>query len=301
MKPIAIKGLHKLSVLAIVLLIIVSCGNKSNQDKSLVLLSETAVDSLDNIIKDEIVSYKWKISLDHHRMAKEEEAYTPPAIATIFSDSKINSSILENNDPLVAIDLPFKFLAFSEPDLNSVYIAYTSADFISKRHDLPFSLLSEFKSRQDLVLNHFHKSTISEVDLDQVTKGYAIIKIKSDFDFKETVNKLKETINGISGTKTFGVIDYKKDAETFDIELNPTTLIFFGAPEPGAKAMKNTPKLGLDAFCQKLIILENQEGEVWVAFNDIEKLSRLYYNKSTLPQKTINRRLKKTITGSIQK
>jgi len=301
MKPIAIKGLHKLSVLAIVLLIIVSCGNKSNQDKSLVLLSETAVDSLDNIIKDEIVSYKWKISLDHHRMAKEEEAYTPPAIATIFSDSKINSSILENNDPLVAIDLPFKFLAFSEPDLNSVYIAYTSADFISKRHDLPFSLLSEFKSRQDSVLNHFHKSTISEVDLDQVTKGYAIIKIKSDFDFKETVNKLKETINGISGTKTFGVIDYKKDAETFDIELNPTTLIFFGAPEPGAKAMKNTPKLGLDAFCQKLIILENQEGEVWVAFNDIEKLSRLYYNKSTLPQKTINRRLKKTITGSIQK
>jgi len=301
MKPIAIKGLHKLSVLAIVLLIIVSCGNKSNQDKSLVLLSETAVDSLDNIIKDEIVSYKWKISLDHHRMAKEGEAYTPPAIATIFSDSKINSSILENNDPLVAIDLPFKFLAFSEPDLNSVYIAYTSADFISKRHDLPFSLLSEFKSRQDSVLSHFHKSTISEVDLDQVTKGYAIIKIKSDFDFKETVNKLKETINGISGTKTFGVIDYKKDAETFDIELNPTTLIFFGAPEPGAKAMKNTPKLGLDAFCQKLIILENQEGEVWVAFNDIEKLSRLYYNKSTLPQKTINRRLKKTITGSIQK
>jgi len=301
MKPIAIKGLHKLSVLAIVLLIIVSCGNKSNQDKSLVLLSETAVDSLDNIIKDEIVSYEWKISLDHHRMAKEEEAYTPPAIATIFSDSKINSSILENNDPLVAIDLPFKFLAFSEPDLNSVYIAYTSADFISKRHDLPFSLLSEFKSRQDSILSHFHKSTISEVDLDQVTKGYAIIKIKSDFDFKETVNKLKETINGISGTKTFGVIDYKKDAETFDIELNPTTLIFFGAPEPGAKAMKNTPKLGLDAFCQKLIILENQEGEVWVAFNDIEKLSRLYYNKSTLPQKTINRRLKKTITGSIQK
>jgi uncharacterized protein (DUF302 family) len=301
MKPIAIKGLHKLSVLAIVLLIIVSCGNKSNQDKSLVLLSETAVDSLDNIIKDEIVSYKWKISLDHHRMAKEEEAYTPPAIATIFSDSKINSSILENNDPLVAIDLPFKFLAFSEPDLNSVYIACTSADFISKRHDLPFSLLSEFKSRQDSILSHFHKSTISEVDLDQVTKGYAIIKIKSDFDFKETVNKLKETINGISGTKTFGVIDYKKDAETFDIELNPTTLIFFGAPEPGAKAMKNTPKLGLDAFCQKLIILENQEGEVWVAFNDIEKLSRLYYNKSTLPQKTINRRLKKTITGSIQK
>lgn len=301
MKPIAIKGLHKLSVLAIVLLIIVSCGNKSNQDKSLVLLSETAVDSLDNIIKDEIVSYKWKISLDHHRMAKEEEAYTPPAIATIFSDSKINSSILENNDPLVAIDLPFKFLAFSEPDLNSVYIAYTSADFISKRHDLPFSLLSEFKSRQDSILSHFHNSTISEVDLDRVTKGYAIIKIKSDFDFKETVNKLKETINGISGTKTFGVIDYKKDAETFDIELNPTTLIFFGAPEPGAKAMKNTPKLGLDAFCQKLIILENQEGEVWVAFNDIEKLSRLYYNKSTLPQKTINRRLKKTITGSIQK
>jgi uncharacterized protein (DUF302 family) len=301
MKLITIKGLNKLLVLTIVLFIIVSCGNRSNQNNSQVLLSESVVDSLDNIIKNEITSYEWKISLDHHRMAKEEEAYTPPAIASIFSDSRINSNILENNSQLIAIDLPFKFLAFAEPDLDGGYLAYTSSDFILKRHELPDSLLSEFKSKQDEVLSNFSKATISEVDLEEVTKGYAIVKIKSDFNFQETVNKLKKTINGISGTKTFGIIDFKEDAELFDIELNPTTLIFFGAPEPGAKAMKNTPKLGLDAFCQKLLIFENQKGEVWVAFNDIEEFSRLYYDTSTIPQKMINRQLKKTITKSIQK
>jgi len=300
MKSIAFKGFHKLAVVAIILLLIVSCGNKANRNKKLVLSSETAVDSLDKIIKNEILSYKWKISLDHHRMAKEEEAYTPPAIATIFSDSRINASILENNSQLIAIDLPFKFLAFAEPDLNRAYLAYTSSDFIIQRHELPDSLFTEYKSKQDEILSNFSNATISEVDLEEVTKGYAIIKNRSDFDFKETVNKLKETINSISGAKTFGIIDFKNDAELYDIKLNPTTLIFFGAPKPGAKAMKNTPKLGLDAFCQKLLIFENKSGEVWVAYNDIEELSRLYYDTSTIYQKMINRQLSKTITYCIQ-
>ena len=301
MKPIAIKGIHKLSVLAIVLLLILSCGNKSNQDKSLVLLSETAVDSLDNILKDEIDSYEWKISLDHHRMAIEEEAYTPPAIATVFSDSKINSRILQGNDQLIAVDLPFKFLAFAEPDLNGAFVAYTSAEFIQKRHSLPDNLLSEFRLKQDEILSHFPEEIISQTDLEQVSEGFAIIKMESEFSFEETVNNLKATIKSIEGTITFGTIDFRKDAQSYDIELSPTTLILFGAPEPGAKAMKNTPKLGLDAFCQKLLIFEDEEGVVWVAFNDIAELSKLYYNTSTLPQNMINRRLKKNIKASITK
>ena len=244
----------KSMLFVIIVFTVISCGNISKIDKQNISKIEISVDSLDQIIKNNITSYDWKISLDHHRMAKEEEAYTPPAIATIFSDSKINSSILENNSQLIAIDLPFKFLAFAEPDLDQGFLAYTSSDFILKRHEIPDSLLSQFKSKQDEVLSNFSIATISEVDLEQVTKGYAIVKIKSDFNFQETVNKLKETIKGISGTKTFGIINFKEDAELFDIELNPTTLIFFGAPEPGAKAMKNTPKLGLDAFCQKLLI-----------------------------------------------
>ena len=75
----------------------------------------------------------------------------------------------------------------------------------------------------------------------------------------------------------------------------------YHAPEPGAKAMKNTPRLGLDAFCQKLLIYENQEGDVWVAFNDITELSKLYYETSTLPQRMIDSRLNKNIKKSITK
>jgi len=301
MKPISIKGLHKLSVLAIVLLIIVSCGNKSFQNNHKVMHAEAEVDSVENIIKNEISSYEWKVFLDHHRMAEAEEAYTPPAIATVFSDSKINSRILQGNDQLIAVDLPFKFLAFAEPDLNGAFLAYTSAEFIQKRHSLPDKLLSEFQLKQDEILSHFSEEIISQTDLEQVSKGFANIKMKSEFSFEETVNNLKATIKSIEGTITFGTIDFRKDAQSYDIELNPTTLILFGAPEPGAKAMKNTPKLGLDAFCQKLIIFEDQEGEVWVAFNDIAELSKLYYDTSTLPQKMINSRLKKNIKASITK
>jgi len=295
------KGLLFLSAVSLASAIAVSCGNKPFQDQNKVIHAEAGVDSIENVIKNEISSYEWKVYLDHHRMAKAEEAYTPPSIATVFSDSKINSKILQGNDQLIAVDLPFKFLAFAEPDLNGAFLAYTSAEFIQKRHSLPDNLLSEFKLKQDEILRLFPEEIISQTDLEQVGKGFAIIKMKSEFSFEETVNNLKATIKSIDGTKTFGTIDFKKDAHAYDIELNPTTLILFGAPEPGAKAMKNTPKLGLDAFCQKLLIYENQEKEVWVAFNDIAELSKLYYDTSTLPQKMINSRLKKNIKASITK
>ncbi len=290
----------KSMLFVIIVFTVISCGNISKIDKQNISKIEISVDSLDQIIKNNITSYDWKISLDHHRMAKEEEAYTPPSIVSIFSDSKINSKILENNSQLIAIDLPFKFLAFAESNLNQGFLAYTSSEFIEKRHEIPDSLLSQFKSKQDEVLSNFSITTISEVDLEEVTKGYAIIKMKSDFNFQETVNNLKKTIKSIEGTKTFGTIDFKKDAQVYDIKLNPTELILFGAPEPGAKAMKNTPRLGLDAFCQKLLIYENQEGDVWVAFNDITELSKLYYETSTLPQRMIDSRLKKNIKKSIK-
>lgn len=296
-----IKRLLFLPTITLVSAFTVSCGSKVLQDKHKVKLTEARVDSVENILKKEISSYEWKVFLDHHRMAEEEEAYTPPSIATIFSDSKINSRILQSNNQLIAIDLPFKFLAFSEPDLNEAFLAYTSAEFIQKRHSLTDSLLSEYKLKQDEILSHFSEEIISQTDLEQVSKGFAIIKMKSEFSFEETVNNLKATIKSIDGTKTFGTIDFRKDAQSYDIELSPTTLILFGAPEPGAKAMKNTPKLGLDAFCQKLLIFEDEEGVVWVAFNDIAELSKLYYNTSTLPQNMINRRLKKNIKASITK
>ena len=65
--------------------------------------------------------------------------------------------------------------------------------------------------------------------------------------------------------------------------------------------MMTTPKIGLDAFCQKLLVYENGNGEVWVSYNDIVAFAELYYKASTKPQQMINKRLKVTFTKAVSK
>jgi hypothetical protein len=55
--------------------------------------------------------------------------------------------------------------------------------------------------------------------------------------------------------------------------------------------MHECPKLGLDAFCQKILVFE-KENIVYVAYNDIVDFSDLYYDEWTIPQKVINKRIK---------
>ncbi len=293
-------NLYKLALINVALLIPLSCVKAPPQNESALIKISTKVDALDRRIRTAITNYNWQLSLDHHRMAQKENAYTPPAIATIFSDPQINSKILQNNDQLIALDLPFKLLAYSVPDGDDAVLAYTSAELIASRHELPEVSLAEYSERLDSVLNSVDHSKILEVETEQIKKDFAIVKIKSDFDFETTTEKLKKTINALPDTILFGELDYQNDAEKFEIQLNPTLLLFFGAPEPGAKAMVSTPRLGLDAFCQKLLVFEDGEGEVWAAYNDIPAFSKLYYNTTTISQRLIKRRLKKTISNTLE-
>ena len=81
------------------------------------------------------------------------------------------------------------------------------------------------------------------------------------------------------------------------------TLLLFGGPGPGGKAMSEYPKLGLDAFCQKILVLESADGSgiVSLHFNDIVALAKLHYGSSNKPQAVINKRLMATLSGAVQK
>lgn len=297
-------------IIAFLIVVLTSCEqNKQKQNNT----SETTtteyqqfsipdkVDLLDQKVKASTSEFNWRISLDHHRMAKEDGAYTPPAIATIFSDSEINSNILTNKNQLIGLDLPFKVLCYTEPDTQSVKLAYTSAEFIAQRHGISVEVLEEYSDKLNSVLNSFDKSIISETNTDSIFKGFGIVNIQSDFDFATTNKKLTEIVNAQSDTRWFGEIDYSSEAQTFGKDLNPTKLLLFGGPAPGAMAMMTSPKIGLDAFCQKLLVYELDNGEVWVAFNDIIDFAKLYYGKTTKPQQGINQRLVVTFTKAIQK
>ena len=116
---------------------ILSCGK--NQKKDVVketLKKESITQKVDNIVNQldkNISSFNTIATLDHHRMAAEVGVYTPPSIATIFSNAKIDVIIVKENQ-LAALDLPFKVLCYTEADTTNAKVAYTSSEFIQKRH-----------------------------------------------------------------------------------------------------------------------------------------------------------------------
>ena len=120
-----------------------------------------------------------------------------------------------------------------------------------------------------------------------------------DFDFNTTVQNLRDIVMAQEDTKWFADVDYQKDALKHDVDIRPTILLLFGGPAPGGKAMMTSPKIGLDAFCQKLLVYENENDEVWIAYNDIIAFAKLYYQTSTKPQQMINQRLKMTFTKAV--
>ena len=282
------------------IVLISSCGEKpvKKEISPKVTTIVQKVDDASGILEKAISDFTTIATLDHHRMAAAEGVYTPPSIATIFSDPNIDIPIVETNQ-LAGLDLPFKVLCYSQPDTTAVNVAYTSAEFIQKRHQLDASLLSAYKSKMDQVLESFPKELISLTDAAQVDQGYGIVQIKSDFDYLTTVKNLRNVVMSQSDTKWFADVDYQKEASALGVSLRPTILLLFGGPAPGGKAMMTSPKIGLDAFCQKLLVYEKDNGEVWVAYNDIVAFAELYYSSSTKPQQMINKRLKMTFSKAV--
>ena len=98
----------------------------------------------------------------------------------------------------------------------------------------------------------------------------------------------------------FGRINFQQRARSQGITLNPSTLILFGGPGPGAKAMAKSPTLGLDAFCQKFLVWEDDSGQVFLSFNDLLAIAERQNAKKSPALRVINYRLKSVFSEALE-
>ena len=286
------------SIFIAVAILIYSCNTQNNNRAIEDLPISKRVDNYVEILKKNISEFQLVLTIDHSRLAANEGVYMPPAVVYFFSDPVLNSKLIRTN-PLIGLDLPLKVLCYSEPDTTSVSVAFTSAEFISARQGIPINLLYDYKRQITSVLSNFPSNSISQTIVDSVKNNFGINLIESDFNFEQTIANLKKIIMSQGDTKWFGEINYQKEASNLGINILPSTLLLFGGPAPGGKAMSDSPKLGLDAFCQKVLVYQDVEGQVMVAFNDIVAFAELYYGRITQPQQMINQRLKSTFTKAV--
>jgi uncharacterized protein (DUF302 family) len=93
-----------------------------------------------------------------------------------------------------------------------------------------------------------------------------MINVQSDFNVKETTNRLESILNE-KGMTIFNRIKHSESAGKVGIELRETELIIFGNPKVGSPLMKCRQSVAID-LPQKALVWEDHDSKVWISYND---------------------------------
>lgn len=241
------------------------------------------------------------VNIDHSRLGAEAGSPMPPSHVLIYSDSSLDAAIIKEN-PTAAIDLPLRVLVYEDQKSGEAKVISNSFDFVAKRHSL--SVDDEIRSLYDATVTKATQGISEEATASfrtDIMPSSGLVTLKSPYSYVETVQRVTDAIKSQSDTVIFGTLDFAERSKIHNVSVGPMQMILFGGPGPGGKAMTEAPTLGLDAFCQKLLILQADHKTVHVVFNDLLVLAERQGVQYGLPLRIINRRLKKTFATALEK
>ena len=240
------------------------------------------------------------VAIDHSRLGARAGSVMPPAKVLIFSSPELESRLV-GIDPLIAIDLPLRVLVFETVDGRDTRVTFNSFDYLRSRygHDALAPLEASFDAAMDEALQGIGQAQVSHFENDRMQPD-GIVTLDSPYDFAATVDRLAAAIDAQDDTVWFGRVDFQARSRKLGRETGPALLLLFGGPAPGAKAMASAPTLGLDAFCQKLLVWQDDSGAVKVSFNDLLAVAERQDVPKSIALRVINRRLRSTFAGALE-
>ena len=87
-----------------------------------------------------------------------------------------------------------------------------------------------------------------------------------------TIEKMKKVLEA-KGIKVMAEVDHKGNAENAEMKLGKTKLLIFGNPKLGTPLMQSSRTAGID-LPMKLLVWEDSDGKVWLAYNDPSYISQ---------------------------
>jgi len=124
-----------------------------------------------------------------------------------------------------------------------------------------------------------------------------IVRVKSVYPIGETVARLRKDIES-KGITFFSEIDQTTLAKDAGIALRPSVLLIFGNPPLGTQFITSNPNAGLD-WPVRLLIFENEKGEVWTAHTDFGWIARRHGIKDREAQFKMATSVIASITSSV--
>ena len=231
------------------------------------------------------------LEIDHSRLGAKAGSAMPPAKVLLFSNPLLEAQLMQQN-PLVAIDLPLRILAFESRDEGPARVIYNNYDYIESRYALEpaADLRAAYEDSIAQALGDISADKIAAFANNQMQPD-GITTIDSPFDFATTVARVVAGIDSQGDTVRFDTVDFQQAARKVGIEIAPASLLLFGGPAPGAKAMSGATSLGLDAFCQKFLVWQDAAGNVHLSFNNLLAIAERQDVGKSIPLRVINYRL----------
>ena len=238
--------------------------------------------------------------IDHSRLAAEAGVDMPPSRVLIFSDPALDAAMMAI-DPRLGVDLPLRVLAYEVSLGEGSALLYNDTAYLEHRYAL--TLPQEIRNHYDASIGAALAGGPSEkiiVLSPDGLNGDGLITLDSPHGFEETLRRVRGAVNAQDDTVWFGEVDFEARARAVGIEIDPALLLLFGAPGPGGRAMSPAPSLGLDAFCQKILVVQDAKGDVQVMMNDLLALADRHGARRSLALRIINRRLRKAFSRALE-
>jgi len=239
------------------------------------------------------------VDIDHSRLAAKAGSPMPPSHVLIWSDPELEATLLKHN-PLAGVDLPLRALAFEDQRAGKAAVIANRYDYVAHRHSLPDdeSIRARYETAIAKAMKGIPDGAIAKFPSDTMPDA-GLVTLKSPHDFATTEKRVLDAINAQSDAVIFAKVDFATRSKKHGVALEPIILILFGSPGPGGKAMRSAPTLGLDAFCQKLLIWQEASGTVHVTFNDLLALAERQQVSGGIPLRLIHRRLQETFSTAL--
>ena len=134
--------------------------------------------------------------------------------------------------------------------------------------------------------------------VDTLAGNDGVVRVKSAYPMGETIERLKKDIAD-KGIKFFDEIDQSKLAADAGIKLRPSVLLVFGNPPLGTQFITANANAGLD-WPVRLLVFENDKGEVWTAYTDFDWIARRHGIKNRSDQFKMASSVITSITSSVK-
>ncbi|GEQ86913.1 hypothetical protein ULMS_24210 [Patiriisocius marinistellae] len=203
--------------------------------------------------------------VNHTQNAQNNGLELPNTRVILFGNPALGTPLMQE-DQLAGLDLPQKMLVYENAD-NNVFVAFNTTTYLSARHDVGSAqTIGQISAALNNIATGVTNGTASENPATSITLNQGISTVVSDNNFNLTYSKLRNSIMENENLTVVAELDHQANAQSVNMELNPTRLIVFGNPNLGTPLMQNKQTTAID-LPQKMLVWEDAQGVVKISYN----------------------------------